>query len=173
MGRLALVAMCLALTGCGEREIYVDKRFSNSEDRAIRKGAYLWTKAGENINLVFNEPVSYTRDRIIRAQIGEHDEMVHFCEFDAGAIACTGRKDLLMGDTIVIWPARIPGYPHDLFKIAAHEIGHVIGLRHLDEPTAIMHGELSEETADDLTPADLNALRLHWICEKEPRGCER
>jgi predicted Zn-dependent protease len=43
----------------------------------------------------------------------------------------------------------------------AHELGHTLGLGHVDNPTAVMHYLMGEQNIDDLTLTrdDIDALR--------------
>jgi hypothetical protein len=55
----------------------------------------------------------------------------------------------------------------DLILILAHELGHALGLAHVDDPKAVMHAILSEQHLNTLTLTSADVRALHAACGRE------
>jgi len=52
----------------------------------------------------------------------------------------------------------------DLILILAHELGHALGLAHVDDPKAVMHELLGDQDLDTLTLTSADVRALHTAC---------
>ena len=55
----------------------------------------------------------------------------------------------------------------DLILVLAHELGHALGLAHVDDPKAVMHEFLSEQDLDTLTLTSADMQALKTACGRE------
>ncbi len=55
----------------------------------------------------------------------------------------------------------------DLILILAHELGHALGLAHVDDPQAVMHEILGDQDLDTLTLTSADVRALHTACSRE------
>ena len=55
----------------------------------------------------------------------------------------------------------------DLTLVLAHELGHVLGLAHVDDPKAVMHAFLSEQDLETLTLTKADVRALKTTCHYE------
>jgi predicted Zn-dependent protease len=55
----------------------------------------------------------------------------------------------------------------DLTLVLAHELGHALGLAHVDDPKAVMHALLSEQDLETLMLTDADVRALKTACGRE------
>jgi hypothetical protein len=55
----------------------------------------------------------------------------------------------------------------DLILILAHELGHTLGLAHVNDPKAVMHAILSDQNLDTLTLTSADMRALQTACSRE------
>ena len=56
---------------------------------------------------------------------------------------------------------------NDLILILAHELGHALGLAHVNNPKAVMHEILGNQDLDTLTLTSADVRALHTACSRE------
>ena len=55
----------------------------------------------------------------------------------------------------------------DLILTLAHELGHALGLAHVDDPKAVMYELLSDQDLDTLTLSSADVRALHTACSRK------
>jgi hypothetical protein len=134
-----------------ERTLFLDWSFTPTEKVAIRDAA-------ERLNEQTDGRIRFWFDGIPDAylyRVHEHDD----CVDDADAHFQSQVYAWKTGSTIRFVIERLPS-SHALTHTAMHELLHVLGVWHVQEPDAIMAAGSDARTAPlVLTPADWEALR--------------
>ena len=87
--------------------------------------------------------------QVYNALYGEHRHF-HKGEYDGKDITIYQYRDLA-----------------DLILILAHELGHALGLAHVNDPKAVMYEILSKQDLDTLTLTSTDVRALHTACSPE------
>jgi predicted Zn-dependent protease len=87
--------------------------------------------------------------RSYNALYGAHHRF-HKGEYDGKAITIYQYQDL-----------------NDLILILAHELGHALGLAHVNNPKAVMHEILGDQDLNPLTLTSADVRALHAACSRE------
>lgn len=172
----ARVGLLLPLlsTACFGELYYVDSRFTPEEAEQIRVGAELWAPTGLHRDLVFGlqfSDVANDRNMIIRsnsrgaANIDEYFKEHTTCAAARLHSPIEPTRIIILMDKLNQDPLRV---------VAAHELGHSMGLDHVSDMRAIMAPKGSEESLNCLTGADVaEACRHGDSCPStRPIGCE-
>lgn len=143
----ALAFLCLALPACTAPDyIRVDARFTAEEQQLIRQAAGNWQLAtGAQINLVFGETVdtdtstfadctlvrTFARDPAVLSTTRNGDE------YETPLLA--NKRLLVVVDNVARTAETFHfTYPDLFLYVTTHELGHWLGMDHINSATAIM-----------------------------------
>lgn len=183
-GNIAPPAVCklpphsdIAALPVVQRTLYLDPAFDPSEVAAIMSGALAWTEATRGIvqwkirygggNEAFDYKGPPCADSLVMIKAESASKLVrkmdeiHGVEAGKEALAYT-RTTCDLNVTIMIWD-RIDDT--DFFFVALHEIGHFLGMGHIEKLGAATMNPLLSNAAPCITKADLQAFCAKYDCD--------
>ncbi|KAM9813132.1 matrix metallopeptidase 23bb isoform 2-T5 [Syngnathus typhle] len=102
---------------------------------------------------------------------GINGELAHAFLPPRGEIHFDKHEFWIIGRSRFSWSRGV--WLNDLVQVAAHEIGHVLGLWHSAHPHALMNPNATTTGQRDVGPDDVRAIRRLYGCVDKRRACER
>ncbi|XP_049581986.1 matrix metallopeptidase 23bb isoform X2 [Syngnathus scovelli] len=102
---------------------------------------------------------------------GINGELAHAFLPPRGEIHFDKHEFWIIGRSRFSWSRGV--WLNDLVQVAAHEIGHVLGLWHSADPHALMNPNATTTGQRDVGPDDVRAIRRLYGCVDKRRACER
>lgn len=159
--------------------LHADTDFSPEQRQDLRGAATLWsttTKGSARINLVFDvEPTinSYLEHQSLRHSTVSHVNQDSIVAKTIDVITDRGERTQTIAITqndgrghvsVIFIDDRIKRSQY--FSIAAHELGHAIGLPDIEEPKAIMSRVQDERPVNQITPSDYELCKTARYCNE-------
>lgn len=166
MKYIAIIA--LVCQGCySEGAYYVDARFNAEERAAIQQAADTWTTP---VDLVFGADVNAFEAGSRRIIVKVNAQIMEIADPGASGRRVPGYTDGIRYNHILLNPDNVGVAP--LWYVAAHEMGHSMGLDHVADHSALMYETNTDETRWCLTQADadefarVNGMRIRTGCKE-------
>lgn len=160
------------------RTLTIDDRFSGEERGTIELAAMKWnTSLGFRAKHYFSkeeassDPNSkYYQNRhdsnvIIVVNDDPNDVILKALGVDSNTLAITQKW------TVYVWPERLHNFYWDpqmyvkvLYNVILHELGHVMYMRHVADPSAVMYGIYNTDNTEPKR-ADFDEFCSKWNCD--------
>lgn len=156
-------------------KVYVDSEFDTSEEIAINTALNVWrnvsndfirfdiiwehTKPGRLENYFWVKQFNHS------VFIWKADSTSTSVEFDNKYASYAGFWDL--HGNVVIFADRIDKENNQLYNVIVHEIGHMLGLKHIEYEKSVMQPK-AIDISDCITKDDAYRLCLIYGCDPQP-----
>jgi hypothetical protein len=171
---LIIAALLLSLNACATRTlqpvIVIDAAFPLPERAEIRAGLHEWEEAVPEIsfqNEVTLEHAAIIGEALARERLNSRVYIVRVlsvsdrdCPNDIRGIPADHAVGNAYGHSVICLVGPALNLRNEWRKVVAHEMGHILGLSHLEAPSVMTPTTLTNAEAP--TPGDVKALRALW-----------
>lgn len=155
--------------------IYIDNEFSKSQEASINRAFKAWSSASYNY-IKFEHIYRHNKPGRLEDYFWhkQYDNSIFIWnaninsmskEFDYNTSGFTGFWDI--HGNVVIYTDRINWEGYNLYNVALHEIGHMLGLKHIEYEKSVMQPK-TMDIASCITSDDAYRLCLIYGCVPNP-----
>ncbi len=156
-------------------KINIDEEFTSDEEITIEQALKTWEKVSGNyikFEYLYHQKRPGRLEDYFWEKQYKHSIFIWKADFGNTSAAFDYKYINFVGfwdlhGNIVVFTDRITDQQNQLYNVLVHEVGHMLGLRHIDYEKSVMQPK-AVDISDCITKDDANRLCLIYGCESKP-----